>query len=85
VVALGADGIVHQTTETEAFSGVWGDWSSAQPADDSFRAATDPTAFPYTRSNGGQYWAYVVRDRINVVRVYTPSSTALAQSAGDAP
>lgn len=76
VVALGADGIVHQTTETSAFSGVWGDWSSAQPADDTFRTATDPTAFAYTLGNGGEFWAYVVRDNTNLVRVYTPSSTA---------
>ncbi|GAA2075745.1 hypothetical protein GCM10009780_10150 [Actinomadura alba] len=75
VVARAADGIIHHTGETDTFSGVWGDWARTQPADDSFRAATDPTAFEYLLPDRPT-WAFVVRDHTEAVRVYTPVSTA---------
>jgi hypothetical protein len=85
VVARGTDGIVYHTSETDLSTGVWGDWSSAQPEGDEFRTAVDPTAFSYSLGNGGMFWAYVIRDSIRVVRVYSPGTAASTAGEGASP
>ncbi|MFD9600342.1 hypothetical protein [Streptomyces sp. NPDC059970] len=81
--ARGTDGTIHNTGETTQGSGTWRPWQ--QPSSEA--AATVPTTFTYTTSNGPT-WAYTFRTADNQTRIYQvqPSfARTAASTAQDAP
>ncbi|MFE4795752.1 tachylectin-related carbohydrate-binding protein [Streptomyces sp. NPDC056708] len=83
ITARGTDGTIHNTGETTQGSGTWRPWQ--QPSSEA--AATVPTTFTYTTSNGPT-WAYTFRTADNQTRIYQvqPSfARTAASTAQDAP
>lgn len=78
VVARGADGGIYGTRETVQGSGEWTDWAQWNAAGDN--AATDPTVFSFSNSNGST-WAFVYRTIDNASRVYQPVLSLSADGA----
>ncbi|GLZ15024.1 hypothetical protein Acsp04_52590 [Actinomadura sp. NBRC 104425] len=70
VVARGQDGKIYSTGETIQGSGEWRPWTNAHP-EDSYVAATDPTAFEYFGTNGAT-WAFTFRTSGQTSLFYAP-------------
>lgn len=79
IVARGTDGTIHNTGETTQGSGTWRAWQQVT----SEAAATVPTAFTYTNSNGPT-WAYTFRTADNQTRVYVVQQSFAARTAAAA-
>ncbi|MGP2437029.1 tachylectin-related carbohydrate-binding protein [Streptomyces sp. JW3] len=73
IVARADDGYTYNTGEQTQGSGTWRTWQQL----DWDTAATDPTAFLYTNTNGPT-WAYTFRTSSNQTRVYEAGATGLA-------
>jgi hypothetical protein len=83
IVARSADGKIFNTGETLQGSGVWRDWVQ-KSFDTDVAAATDPTVFTYTNSNGPG-WAFLFRSQDNQTRVYTLNTTSALSARATLP
>ena len=80
VVARGADGQIYVATETAPGSGLWGSWG-AKLQDVDVPAATDPSVYTLSDSNG-EGWGFVFRSANSLgLRAYTTNSGLLTESS----